>query len=141
MLLGLVLLTPRYLSLVQTTFVLRQRDQALLCIDCSGLPDSTNLVDPASSHMLVSKIKPCKSKYKLIYTAKLRIAHYNSYNLHDDHYQMDIHGNSGANTCKNTRPYGKVAFISTQNQSRAIVYLVIIMTERIAFHATVRSSF
>ena len=45
---------------------------------------STNLVDPASSHMLVSKIKPCKSKYKLIYTAKLRIAHYNSYNLHDD---------------------------------------------------------
>ena len=61
--------------------------------------DSTNLVDPASSHMLVSKIKPCKSKYKLIYTAKLRIAHYNSYNLHDDHYQMDIHGNSGANTC------------------------------------------
>ena len=37
------------------------------------------------------------------YTAKLRIAHYNSYNLHDDHYQMDIHGNSGANTCKNTK--------------------------------------
>ena len=29
------------------------------------MPDSTNLVDPASSHMLVSKIKPCKSKYKL----------------------------------------------------------------------------
>jgi hypothetical protein len=24
---------------------------------------SCNLVDPASSHMLVSKIKPCKSKY------------------------------------------------------------------------------
>jgi hypothetical protein len=45
-----------------------------------------NLVDPASSHMLVSKIKPCKSKYKLNYTVKLRIAHYNSYNLHDDHY-------------------------------------------------------
>ena len=63
------------------------------------MSDSNNLVDPASSHMLVSKIKPCKSKYKLIYTAKLRIAHYNSYNLHDDHYQMDIHGNSGANTC------------------------------------------
>jgi hypothetical protein len=28
---------------------------------------SNNLVDPASSHMLVSKIKPCKSKYKLLY--------------------------------------------------------------------------
>ena len=26
-----------------------------------------NLVDPASSHMLVSKIKPCMSKYKLLY--------------------------------------------------------------------------
>jgi hypothetical protein len=32
----------------------------------------TNLVDPASSHMLVSKIKPCKCKYKFLYneTAK-----------------------------------------------------------------------
>ena len=28
---------------------------------------SCNLVDPASSHMLVSKIKPCMSKYKLIH--------------------------------------------------------------------------
>ena len=26
-----------------------------------------NLVDPASSHMLASKIKPCMSKYKLLY--------------------------------------------------------------------------
>ena len=33
------------------------------------------LVDPASSHMLVSKIKPCMSKYKLLYTVKLRMAH------------------------------------------------------------------
>ena len=28
---------------------------------------TSNLVDPASSHMLISKIKPCKSKYKLLY--------------------------------------------------------------------------
>ncbi len=34
------------------------------------------LVDPASSHMLVSKIKPCMSKYKHFYTVKLRTAHY-----------------------------------------------------------------
>ena len=34
-----------------------------------------NLVDPASSHMLVSKIKPCMSKYKQICTVKLRMAH------------------------------------------------------------------
>ena len=33
------------------------------------------LVDPASSHMLVSKIKPCMSKYKQLYTVKLRTAH------------------------------------------------------------------
>ena len=26
-----------------------------------------NLVDPASSHMLVSKIKPCMSQYKSLY--------------------------------------------------------------------------
>ena len=32
------------------------------------------LVDPASSHMLVSKTKPCMSKYKC-YTVKLRMAH------------------------------------------------------------------
>ena len=29
--------------------------------------DDINLVDPASSHMLVSKIKPCMSQYKLPY--------------------------------------------------------------------------
>ena len=40
----------------------------------SGL-ESSYLVDPASSHMLVSKIKPCMSKYKQIYTVKLRMAH------------------------------------------------------------------
>ena len=33
------------------------------------------LVDPASSHMLVSKIKPCMSKYKLNIEVKLRMAH------------------------------------------------------------------
>jgi hypothetical protein len=33
------------------------------------------LVDLASSHMLVSKIKPCMSKYKQLCTVKLRMAH------------------------------------------------------------------
>ena len=28
--------------------------------------EGSYLVDPASSHMLVSKIKPCMSKYKLL---------------------------------------------------------------------------
>ena len=31
-----------------------------------GQAEGSYLVDPASSHMLVSKIKPCMSKYKLL---------------------------------------------------------------------------
>ena len=49
----------------------------ILCV-CMCATNQTNggyLVDPASSHMLVSKIKPCMSKYKLVYTARLRMAH------------------------------------------------------------------
>ena len=42
-----------------------------ICFDLNG----SYLVDPASSHMLVSKIKPCMSKYKRLYTVKLRMAH------------------------------------------------------------------
>ena len=30
--------------------------------------EDRNLVDPASSHTLVSKIKPCMSKYKQLYS-------------------------------------------------------------------------
>ena len=33
------------------------------------------LVYPASSHMLVSKIKPCMCKYEQIQAVKLRMAH------------------------------------------------------------------
>ena len=33
------------------------------------------LVDPASSHMLVLKIKPCMPKYRWIKQPKLRMAH------------------------------------------------------------------
>jgi hypothetical protein len=32
----------------------------------SAWSNGSYLVDPASSHMLVSKIKPCMSKYKLL---------------------------------------------------------------------------
>lgn len=41
----------------------------------SRRPRGSYLVDPASSHMLVSKIKPCMCKYELIQTVKLRMAH------------------------------------------------------------------
>jgi len=33
----------------------------------SNARTNSYLVDPASSHMLVSKIKPCMSKYKQVY--------------------------------------------------------------------------
>jgi hypothetical protein len=60
---------------------------AALCVSfLGGLRIGTQnsyLVDPASSHMLVSKIKPCMSKYKQLYTVKLRTAHYISNNLFD----------------------------------------------------------
>ena len=59
-------------------------------MNCKGfaLSKCSNLVDPASSHMLVSKIKPCMCKYKYC-TAKLRMAHYISYNLFDN---RKLHG-------------------------------------------------
>ena len=54
------------------------------CGECIGAPcvDGSYLVDPASSHMLVSKIKPCMSKYKCVYRETAR-AHYTSYRLFD----------------------------------------------------------
>lgn len=44
------------------------------------------------------------------YTTKLRMAHYNSYNLREGNYYTDNRGNSGANTCI-TLDFGKVALI------------------------------
>ena len=54
--------------------------KVLLCeyvvvVSSLTLMQSSYLVDPASSHMLVSKIKPCMSKYKQVCTVKLRMAH------------------------------------------------------------------
>jgi hypothetical protein len=56
--------------------------RSCLSISCLMTVD-INLVDPASSHTLVSKIKPCMSKYKQTCTVKLRMAHYISYSLLD----------------------------------------------------------
>lgn len=48
---------------------------ATMTSDVSLSTRTCYLVDPASSHMLVSKIKPCMCKYELIRTVKLRMAH------------------------------------------------------------------
>lgn len=48
----------------------RGRVGASLCDESRAARDVEKdcyLVDPASSHMLVSKIKPCMSKYKQLY--------------------------------------------------------------------------
>ena len=49
----------------------------------TNVTEDSNLVDSARSHTLVSKIKPCMSKYKRSCTVKLRMAHYISYSLFD----------------------------------------------------------
>ena len=65
--------------------------------------DESYLVDPASSHMLVSKIKPCMSKYKLLYceTANGSLNQLSSIWLCP--YYMDNRSNSRANTCEKSR--------------------------------------
>ena len=58
-----------------------------------------NLVDPASSHMLVSKIKPCMSKYKqfILWNCEWLIKSVIVYLIIP--YYLDNRGNSRANTC------------------------------------------
>ena len=82
-----------------------KQELTVLTFECrrSSCGNDSYLVDPASSHMLVSKIKPCMSKYKLIYTVKLRwliksvIVHLILT------YYLDNRGNSAANTCVKVR--------------------------------------
>ena len=71
--------------------------------EVSKLPNShlngSYLVDPASSHMLVSKIKPCMSKYKHLYgetaDGSLKQLWFIWWFLH----YLDTRSNSRANTC------------------------------------------
>ena len=53
----------------------KEKGDDVMQIATSPFFKDSYLVDPASSHMLVSKIKPCMSKYKQICTVKLRMAH------------------------------------------------------------------
>jgi hypothetical protein len=57
--------------------------------------------------MLLSKIKPCMSKFKQFLNAKLRMAHYKGSNLFDDDLALrsgytDTRSNTRANTCVKT---------------------------------------
>ena len=55
----------------ESVLLLPLADARKLCVSTHGTVlvsgQGSNLVDPASSHMLVSKIKPCMSQYKLLY--------------------------------------------------------------------------
>ena len=68
------------------------------------------LVDPASSHMLVSKIKPCMSKYKLL-RSETADGSLNQllFNGASQSY-MDNCGNSRANTCDQALTSRKACF-------------------------------
>jgi hypothetical protein len=61
-------------SLPRTGF-LTESSVVVVCFLRESVSESSYLVDPASSHMLVSKIKPCMCKYEQIQTVKLRMAH------------------------------------------------------------------
>jgi hypothetical protein len=67
-----------------TKAILLRMNDGCACLDLpfirlglcgANVTEECYLVDPASSHMLVSKIKPCMCKYELIQTVKLRMAH------------------------------------------------------------------
>ena len=81
---GSVLSLSRKLLAVASSFTVpgrgrwRRRNTCPAATPGAGGPcraSRSYLVDPASSHMLVSKIKPCMSKYKQLCTVKLRMAH------------------------------------------------------------------
>ena len=59
----------------------------------------SNLIDFAISDTLVSKIKPCMSKYKS-FTLKLQVAHYISYSLFDSlqEYQYNLYRDKTINS-------------------------------------------
>ena len=81
-----------------------------------ALVDASSLVDPASSHMLVSKIKPCMSKYRPRHgetaDGSLNRMRFIRPSQRPRLSDVDNCGNSRANTCTHKlRPPGKSAFI------------------------------
>ena len=72
------------------------------------------------------------SKYKRIYTVKLRMAHYISYSLFDGPCYLDNRSNSRANTCTKPRLLEGV-YLLVGNQSGATRNLVIHNNCRIDF--------
>ena len=100
-------------GLMNSTIELRMSGLALLSCRCLAQWWWTNLVDPASSHMLVSKIKPCMCKYKHLYceTANGSLNQLSFIWLYSLQNYMDICGNSRANTCEKFRLFGEGMYL------------------------------
>ena len=77
----------------------------------------SNLVDSASSHTLVSKIKPCMSKYKrfILWNCEWLIISVIDYSIIS--YYLDNRSNSRANTCINAQLYWRAVFIRYETNS------------------------
>ena len=95
---------------------------ALMCACCHDWQTLARilcsiLVDPASSHMLVSKIKPCMSQYEFQHDETVNGSLIQLY-INCKYLYMDDCGNSRTNTCAHARLCGKVAFIRLQNHPR-----------------------
>jgi len=75
--------------------------------------------------MLVSKIKPCMSKYKQLYTVKLRTAHYISNNSFDGSYYLDNRSNSRANTCHKSQLAREGRYLLDTKPIRPLVVLLV----------------
>ena len=79
------------------------------CLEATGT--CSNLVDSASSHTLVSKIKPCMCKYKILYRNCGRLIISVIVYLIIPHY-LDNRSNSRANICIKAELSGTAVFIS-----------------------------
>ena len=64
------------------------------------------------------------SKYKQIYTVKLRMAHYISYSLFDGFCYLDNRSNSRANTCIKLWLATEGVYLLDGNQSRATWFFI-----------------
>ena len=87
--------------------------------------NNINLVDPASSHTLVSKIKPCMCKYQEseLQNCEWLIISVIVYLIVP--YYLDNRSNSRANTCINTQLLvGRVAFIRSKPMQSSGWYCV-----------------
>ena len=98
---------------------------AMCAVDASK---QHHLVVPASSHMLVSKIKPCMSEFKLLFWWSCEWLIISVIICSVTFAYMDNGGNSRANTCTHTWLSSMVVFIDVKTNSSSawsVAWLII----------------